>query len=114
MLGGASKCHAASASSLAHGCARLASHDRNMVRSSFARISSGGFSLLLSMALLLMVGGLLASDRALTQSAEALARVDAEQTQLAVTQAIGDALKAGATQADIAADSALRAIVMHH
>ena len=40
-----------------------------MVRSSLARISSGGFSLLLSAALLLMVGGLIASDRALTHAA---------------------------------------------
>ena len=73
------------------------------MRSSFARISSGGFSLLLSAALLLMVGGLLASDQALRQAAEAQTRTDAQQTQLAVTQAVRAALDAGATPGRIGA-----------
>lgn len=84
-------------------------HEWNMVRSSFARISSGGFSLLLSAALLLMVGGLLASDRALTQAAEARTRIDAQQTQIALSHALAAALRAGVTPADIARDSAVQA-----
>jgi signal transduction histidine kinase len=84
-----------------------------MVRSSFARISSGGFSLLLSAALLLMAGGLLASDHALREAAEAQTRTDAEQTQLAVTRALTTALSAGATPTTLAHDSTLRALMMH-
>jgi signal transduction histidine kinase len=84
-----------------------------MARSSFARISSGGFSLLLSAALLLMVGGLLASDQALRQAADAQTRTDARQTQLAVTQAVRAALAAGATTASLAHDSSLHALMMH-
>lgn len=82
-----------------------------MVRSSFARISSGGFSLLLSAALLLMAGGLLASDRALTQASRARARIDAQQTALAVNSALGTALRSGKSLADLPTDSAVRAIV---
>lgn len=84
-----------------------------MVRSSFARISSGGFSVLLSGALLLMVGGLLASDRALTQAAEKQTRIDAQQTRLAVSQALTAALRSGETPADLMRDSTLRALVSH-
>lgn len=82
-----------------------------MVRSSFARISSGGFSLLLSAALLLMAGGLLASDRALTQASRARARIDAQQTALAVNSALGTALRSGKSLADLPTDSGVRAIV---
>src|SRR5689334_18858424 len=83
-----------------------------MVRSWFARISSGGFSLLLSAALLLMAGGLLASDQALRQAAEAQTRTDARQTQLAVTLVVGAALNAGATPETLARDSTLRALML--
>lgn len=84
-----------------------------MVRSSFARISSGGFSLLFSIALLLMAGGLLASDHALRQAAEAQTRTDAEQTRLAVTLALRTALAAGETPTTLVRDSTLRALMMH-
>jgi len=80
---------------------------------SFARIPTGGFSLLLSAALLLMVGGLIASDRALTRASEAQARVDAEQTRLALTRAVEDAVRSGQTAATVAGDTLVRWIVEH-
>jgi len=66
-----------------------------MVRSSLARISSGGFSLLLIVALLAMVSGLIASDRALSTAAAAQARIDAEQSSVMLTQVITGRLEAG-------------------
>jgi len=82
-----------------------------MVRSSLARISTGGFSVLLSGALLLMIGGLIASDRAVRHATMAQARIDAEQSSLAVSEAVQTRLTNGGTLADIASDSTVRAIV---
>jgi len=82
-----------------------------MVRSSLARISTGGFSVLLSGALLLMIGGLIASDRAVRQATVAQARIDAQQSSVAVSEAIQAHLSKGGTLADIAADSTLAGVV---
>jgi signal transduction histidine kinase len=82
-----------------------------MVRSSLARISTGGFSVLLSGALLLMIGGLIASDRAVRQATMAQARIDSRQSSLAVSEAIQAHLNSGGTIADIATDSTVGAVV---
>lgn len=82
-----------------------------MVRSWLARISAGGFSVLLSAALLLMIGGLIASDHALTQAARTHARIDAEQTSIALTRALAEPGRAGAPAAYAAQDSVLRFIL---
>jgi signal transduction histidine kinase len=82
-----------------------------MVRSSLARISAGGISVLLSAALLLMIGGLIASDRALTQAARAHAGIDARQSAIAVARVVDARLRAGARATDFAADSLLRAVI---
>ena len=84
-----------------------------MVRSSLARISAGGFSVLLSSALLLMIGGLIASDRAMTSAAVAQARTDAQQSGLAIAQAIQAHLRGGGTLSNVATDSVLRSIIAH-
>jgi signal transduction histidine kinase len=78
---------------------------------SFARIPAGGFSVLLSAALLLMVGGLVASDRALTHDATIQARIDARQSGLAIAAALADPIRAGTLPGDIARDSLLRSLV---
>jgi signal transduction histidine kinase len=78
---------------------------------SFARIPTGGFSVLLSAAVLLMAGGLIASDRALTRDAANRARIDAEQTSLALSRALAD--RVGAAPADVARDSLVRRLVSH-
>jgi signal transduction histidine kinase len=83
-----------------------------MVRSWLARISAGGFSVLLSAALLLMIGGLIASDHALTQAARTHARIDAEQTSIALTRAMTERGRAGASPAHVAQDSVLRSILL--
>jgi signal transduction histidine kinase len=57
-----------------------------MIRSSIARISVGGFTLPLIAALLLMAGGLFASELALDRGSRTALRVDAEQSRLAVEQ----------------------------
>ncbi len=75
-----------------------------MVRSSLARISSGGFSLLLTVALLAMISGLIASDRALSSAAEAQARIDAEQSSVMLTQVITGRLQSGVSVTDIGRD----------
>src|SRR5262245_7062574 len=82
-----------------------------MVRSWLARISAGGFSVLLSAALLLMIGGLIASDHALTQAARRHARIDAEQTSIALTHALAQPGRAGAPPAYVARDPELRSII---
>ena len=69
--------------------------------------------MLLSAALLLMVGGLIASDRALTRDSMTQARVDAEQTSLALSRALADLVRAGASPTDVARDSVVRWIVAH-
>jgi signal transduction histidine kinase len=80
---------------------------------SFARIPTGGFSVLLSAALLLMVGGLIASDRALTRDSVIQARVDAQQTRLALSRVLDEQIRAGATPEIVARDSLVRWIVAH-
>lgn len=82
-----------------------------MVRSSLARISAGGISVLLSAALLLMIGGLIASDRALTNAERTHADIDARQSALAAARVIDGPIRAGATAADIARDSVLRYVI---
>jgi signal transduction histidine kinase len=78
-----------------------------MVRSSIARISGGGFSVLLSAAVLLLIGGLVASDAALRRTSEAQVRIDGEQTRLAVAHAL-----AGITSADNALPNRARDSVL--
>lgn len=80
---------------------------------SFARIPTGGFSVLLSAALLLMVVGLIASDRALTRDSETQARVDAQQTRLALSRVLDEQIRSGATPEIVARDSLVRWIVSH-
>ncbi len=63
-----------------------------MARSALARTSAGGFPVLLSIALLLMVGGLVASDRALARSGATAARIDAEQTRFGVSKLLTNPL----------------------
>src|SRR5262245_18577380 len=82
-----------------------------MVRSWLARISAGGFSVLLSAALLLMIGGLIASDHALTQAARTHARIDAEQTSIALTRALTEPGRAGVSPGHVAQDTVLRSIL---
>jgi signal transduction histidine kinase len=82
-----------------------------MVRSSLARISVGGFSALLSVALLLMVGGLIASDQAIRRAAMAQARIDAEQSGLAVAEALNEHVRAGGSLATVSTDSLVRAVL---
>jgi signal transduction histidine kinase len=82
-----------------------------MVRSSLARISIGGFSALLSVALLLMVGGLIASDRAMRGATMVQARIDAQQSAVAVGLAVDDHLRAGGSLESVSTDSAVRAVV---
>ncbi len=84
-----------------------------MVRSPLARISIGGFSALLSVALLLMVGGLIASDRAMRQEAMAQTRIDAQQSAVAVGLIVDAHLHGGGSLESVATDSAVRAVVEH-
>ena len=81
-----------------------------MVRSSLARISTGGFSVLLSGALLLMIGGLIASDRAVREATIAQARIDAQQSSVGVSEAIQTHLSNGGTLVNVATDSLVRAV----
>ena len=80
-----------------------------MVRSSLARISAAGFSLLLTGALLSMIGGLVASDRALARSAAAEVRIDAEQSAAYVSNVLSTRLQTGASPADLRSDFFVRA-----
>src|SRR5436190_19184731 len=82
-----------------------------MVRSSLARISIGGFSALLSVALLLMVGGLIASDRAMRRATMVQTRIDAQQSAVAVGLALEAHLRGGASLETVSSDSALLAVV---
>jgi signal transduction histidine kinase len=68
---------------------------------------------LLSAALLLMVGGLIASDRALTRDSMIQARVDAQQTRLALSRVLDAQIRTGATPEVVARDSLVRWIVSH-
>jgi signal transduction histidine kinase len=82
-----------------------------MVRSWLARISVGGFSVLLSVALVLMAGGLFASDHALSLAATDRARIDAEQSAIAVEQWMVPRASTLRSPANVAADSALRSLL---
>jgi signal transduction histidine kinase len=82
-----------------------------MVRSSLARISAAGFSLLLSAALLSMIGGLVASDRALARSTTTEVRIDAEQSSVIVTQALAARLQSGIAPSAMRTDFFVRAAV---
>jgi signal transduction histidine kinase len=61
-----------------------------MVRLPIARTSVGDVSLLLTAALLLMVGGLIAGDRGLAQAAHRQAAIDAQQTSYAFAAVLRD------------------------
>jgi len=82
-----------------------------MVRSSLARISSAGFSLLLSAALLSMIGGLVASDHALALSTITEARIDAEQSAIMVGQVLDERLQSGIAPEQLRTDFFLRAAI---
>src|SRR4249920_2436148 len=82
-----------------------------MFRSPLARISIGGFSALLSVALLLMVGGLVASDRAMRQEAMAQTRIDAQQSAVAIGLALDAHVRDHGSLDSVATDSAVRAVV---
>ncbi|HEX8945155.1 MAG TPA: HAMP domain-containing sensor histidine kinase [Gemmatimonadaceae bacterium] len=82
-----------------------------MVRSSLARISAAGFSILLTVALLSMIGGLIASDRALARSTTTEVRIDAEQSAVFVAQVLSARLESGLTPADLRSDFFLHAAV---
>ena len=82
-----------------------------MVRSSLARIPAASFSLLLSAALLSMIGGLVASDRALARSTITEVRIDAEQSSVIVTQVLTARLQSGVSPAELPSDFFLRAAV---
>ena len=79
-----------------------------MARSPLSRVSPGGFSLLLIATLLLMVGELVTSDRAVRRAADLQTRIDAQQTAALLRLAIlGRALNGGSA-ADIASDPSVR------
>jgi signal transduction histidine kinase len=82
-----------------------------MVRSSLARISAGGFSALLSTALLLMIGELVASDRALMRAAATQAQIDAAQSSIVVRDALNAHVRAGRPLTQISNDPDVRAAV---
>ncbi|HEY9225842.1 MAG TPA: ATP-binding protein [Gemmatimonadaceae bacterium] len=82
-----------------------------MVRSSLARISAGGSSVLLIGAVLLMIGGLIASDRALTLAAHRHVAIDAQQTGLAVSRALAEPVRSGVSAAEIAHDSVIQGML---
>lgn len=86
-----------------------------MTRTSGTRIAAGRFSLLLTLALVLMIGGLIAGDRALVNARDDDARIDASQTSLALSQAIraGLASTRGGL-ASLGGDSTLRAVLASH
>ena len=79
-----------------------------MVRTSLARISGAGFSLLLSAALLSMIGGLVASDRAIARSTVTEARIDAEQSSVIVAHVLAARLDSGIALTDLRSDFFLR------
>jgi signal transduction histidine kinase len=84
-----------------------------MARSSLARIPAGGFSILLGGALLLMVGGLIAGQRAVARSIAAQTRIDAEQSAFALGRVIEAHRRATGGLADIAKDSAVISALAH-
>jgi signal transduction histidine kinase len=82
-----------------------------MVRSWLARISIGGFSVLLSVALVLMAGGLFASDHALTLAAADRTRIDAEQSGIAIEQALAARPQLIAAPSQLSTDSVMRSLL---
>jgi signal transduction histidine kinase len=82
-----------------------------MVRSWLSRVSVGGFSVLLSLALVLMAGGLFASDHALTLAAADRTRIDAEQSAIAIEQLLATRAATLQSLATVAADSSLRSLL---
>src|ERR1051326_2545645 len=79
-----------------------------MVRTSLARISGAGFSLLLSAALLSMIGGVVARDRAIARSTVTEARIDAEQSSVIVAHVLAARLDSGIARTDLRSDFFLR------
>ena len=86
-----------------------------MTRTTVARIPAGGISLLLSLALVLMVVGLVAGDRALARAADSEARTDAEQSSLAVSEAMAAVVARAAAGAgglaSLTGDTAVQAVL---
>jgi signal transduction histidine kinase len=78
-----------------------------MVRLPLARTSVGDVSLLLTAALLLMIGGLIAGDRGLAHAAFRQASIDAQQSSYAVAAVLHDS----ASMAAPAASPALKSII---
>ena len=78
-----------------------------MVRLPLARTSVGDVSLLLTAALLLMIGGLIAGDRGLAFAALRQASIDAQQSSYAVAAVLRDSTAIAAP----AANPALKAII---
>ena len=78
-----------------------------MVRLPLARTSVGDVSLLLTAALLLMIGGLIAGDRGLAHAAFRQASIDAQQSSYAVAAVLRDSAAVAAP----AADPAVKAII---
>ena len=78
-----------------------------MVRLPLARTSVGDVSLLLTAALLLMIGGLIAGDRGLAYAALRQASIDAQQSSYAVAAVLRDSTAVAAP----AANPALKAII---
>src|SRR4051812_27184309 len=78
-----------------------------MVRLPVARTSVGDVSLLLTAALLLMIGGLIAGDRGLAYAAFRQAAIDAQQSSFAVAAVLRDSAAMSAP----AASQAVRSII---
>jgi signal transduction histidine kinase len=78
-----------------------------MVRLPLARTSAGDVSLLLTAALLLMIGGLIAGDRGLAHAAFRQTSIDAQQSSYAVAAVLRDS----AAMAAPAASPAVKAVI---
>jgi signal transduction histidine kinase len=76
-----------------------------MVRLPLARTSVGDVSLLLTAALLLMIGGLIAGDRGLAHAALRQASIDAQQSSYAVAAVLRDSAALSAPAASLAVKS---------
>src|SRR5512146_1891216 len=78
-----------------------------MWRSFMARLAIGRVSLLLTGALILMIGDFVASDRAMSFADQRKAQIDAQQSSFAVSAVLRDS----ATRARPAESQALRSII---
>src|SRR4029079_9667087 len=76
-----------------------------MVRLPLARTSAGDVSLLLTAALLLMIGGLIAGDRGLAHATFRQASIDAQQSSYAVAAVLHDSVAVAARAATPAVKS---------